>query len=329
MLRKLEHDALAADLAAVEAILASNPEDDDPVGHFQFSLKKDDIREKLRRLESRIDKHAELGVFFGGGPVQGSRGINADFAGKALDELQALIAKRYSDQHGVLNQKGRLPLANHSKMLVTNIVRGSVGFVLEESGETAPLVDTPLHTIVDEVADILSCVGAADEGLFDEAAAALDQRILGSLRDFFLLLDEQQATMRVVNGKRDFLLDRAMVSLARSRVQAIQIEEVGEEMEGTLFVLPTGRRFEFEVMQSDVRITFGGSVSPLAAAQIAGQQDIEGTTIDARHISNKPMRLEIQTRTIQEINRSPRKVYRLLRLIGPADDGPGMVAVSG
>lgn len=319
MLRKLEHDALTADLAAVEAILASHSEEDDPIGHFQFSVRKEDIQDQLRRLGARIDRHAELGVFFGGGPVQGSRGINADFAGKALDGLQAMITKRYSDQEGVLKQNGRLPLANQSKMLVTNVVRGSVGFVLEESGETAQMIDTPLRGVVDEVADILSRVGAADEALFEEAAAILDQRVLGSLKEFFKLLDEQQATMRIVNGNRDFLLNRAMVSLARSRVQSIQIEETGQVLIGTLFPLPTARRFEFETIIGTSRMTLVGSISLEAASQIAGQQEIDGTSIDPRQIATRPMKVEIQTREIREKNRAPRKVYRLLRLIGPAD----------
>jgi hypothetical protein len=45
-------------------------------------------------------------------------------------------------------------------MLLTNVVRGSIGFVLEESSDNAEIVDTQLRTIVDEVSDILVRVGA-------------------------------------------------------------------------------------------------------------------------------------------------------------------------
>jgi hypothetical protein len=318
MLKKLEHDALAADLVAVENLLSSHTEDEDPVGYFQFSARKAAIEDKLRRLTYRADRHAELGVFFGGGPVQGSRGINADFAGKALDQLQALISKRYSDSEGRLKQSGRLPQVNQSKMLVTNVVRGSVGFVLEEAGDTGEIVNTPLKEIVDEVSDILSRVGAADEAIFDEAAATLDQRVLGSLRDFFVLLDDQKATLRVVNGDRDFMLDRPTVSLARTRVQEIEIEEVGQELIGTLFVLPASKRFDFVTEIGGTRMTLSGAVSHEAAAQIAGQGELAGASIDAREIARQPVQVEIQTREIRELNRAPRKVYRLLRVIGTA-----------
>lgn len=323
MLKKLEHDALAADLVAVEALLASRSEDDDPTGYIQYSFRKAELEEELRRLDQRVDRHAELGIFFGGGPVQGSRGINADFAGKALDEVQALITKRYSEvQAGGLRQRGRLPLMDRSKMLLTSVVRGSIGFVLEEASDTAEIVDTPLRTIVDEVSDILVRVGADDEAVFDEAAAALDQRLLATLKKFFVMLDEQQATLRIVNGNRDVLLDRPHVTLARNRVQEIEIDEHGDEFQGTIFLMPESRRFEMATVVNGVSTTLVGGVSPEAAAQLAGQQELGVPPIDARQIPQNPWRAEIQTRQIRERNRAPRYVYTLLRLIGQADALP-------
>lgn len=323
MLRKLEHDALTADLAAVESLLASRSEAEDPIGFLQYTYRKEEIEAELRRLEVRVPHHAELGIFFGGGPVQGSRGINVDFAGKALDGLQALITKRFSEvEIGRLRQRGRLPLMDRSKMLLTGVVRGSIGFVLEEAGQDGALVNTPLHGIVSELADILSRIGSDDEALFDEAAASLDQRILGTLKQFFVMLDEQQATLRIVNGDRDFLLDRKAVSLARQRVQEIEIEEQGDEVIGTLFLLPAWRKFELATRINDEQVILFGTVSHEAAAQLAGQQDIGVEPIDVRQISQRPWRLEIQTREIRERNRTPRRVYSLLRLIGPVDAAP-------
>lgn len=318
MLKKLERDSLAADLSAVESLLRTHTQEEDPVGHFQFLSRKAAIEAKLQSLSTRFDGRAELGIFFGGGPVQGSRGINADFAGKALDQIQALISKRYSENTGALKQSGKVPFAARSKMLVTNVVRGSVGFVLEEAGDTAEIVDTPLREIVDEVSDILSRVGSADEAIFDEAAASLDQRVLGSLRDFFVLLDEQKATLRIVNGPRDFMLDRPTVSLARARVQEIEIEEVGREMTGTLFVLPASKRFDFDTEVNGLPVVLSGALSAEAAAQIAGQGELVEEPIDVREIARQPFKVEIQIREIRELNRAPKKVYRLLRLIGPA-----------
>lgn len=318
MLRKLERDALAADLTAVESLLAARSEDDDPIGHFQYAVRKIELETRLSELGKREDRHAEIGIFFGGTPVQGSRGINADFAGRALDDLQTLITKRFSESEtGHLKQRGRLPLVHRSKMVVTNLVRGSIGFTLEESGDNTEIINTPLCAIVDEVSDILFKVGADDEAVFDEAAVALDPRFLVSLKQFFVHLDEQEATLRIVNGNRDFLLDRHAVSLARSRVQQMEIDERGDELVGTIYLLPASRRFELATQLDGELITLTGTVSPQAAAQIVGQGELNEDAIDVRQISQRPWRVEVQTREIRERNRSPRKVYALLRLIGP------------
>jgi hypothetical protein len=320
MLRKLEHDALAADLTAVEDLLASRSEDDDPIGHFQYSARKVELQEKLSQLGGRTDRHAEMGIFFGGRPVQGSRGINADFAGRALADLQSLITKRFSESEaGHLKQHGRLPFVDRSKMVVTNLIRGSVGFVLEESGDNAEILNTPLREVVDEVSDILFKVSADDEAIFDEAAVALDPRFLLSLKQFFVHLDEQEATLRIVNGNRDFLLDRHAVSLARNRVQQIEIEERRDELVGTIFLLPASRRFEFVTQMEGKSVTLAGPVSPQASAQIVGQQETGVSPIDVRQISQRPWRVEIQTREIRERNRASRKVYALVRLIEPTN----------
>lgn len=318
MLKKLELDALKADLTSVELMLNSRTEEEDPIGHFQLSSRKVDLERKIATSQAQVGRHAELGVFFGGGPVQGSRGISADFAGKALEDLQAMISKKFSGREvGPLKQRGRLPFMDHSQMLVTGVMRGSFGFVLEESGETAEIVDTPLKAVVEEISDILSRVGAADEAVFDEAAAELDERILVTLKQFFQRLDESEATMRIVQGHRDFLLDRTSISLARSRTQAMEIEEHGDEYVGTLFLLPESRRFDFVTEVEGQRFVIKGAVGPTVLKQLAGQAALGEEPIDARQIPRSPWRVEIKTREIRERNRTSRKVYTLSRLKGP------------
>lgn len=315
MLKKLEIDALKADLMNVESLLADRTAEDDPIGFYQFSARKAELEGAIANTVARTNHHAELGVFFGGGPVQGSRGISADFAGKALEDLQALISKRFSGREvGQLKQRGRLPLIDQSQMLVTGVIRGSFGFVLEETGDAAESAGTPLKDVVEEVSDILSRIGAADEAVFDEAAAELDERMLVTLKQFFQRLDEHEATLRIVQGSRDFLLDRAAVSLARSRIQEMEIQESGEEYEGTLFILPASRRFDFLSNVDGEAFVFKGVVGPEVLKQLAGQHEMNEPPIDPRQISSGRWRVEIKTREIRERNRAARRVYTLSRL---------------
>jgi hypothetical protein len=145
--------------------------------------------------------------------------------------------------------------------------------------------------------------------------AALDQRVLGTLKKFFVMLDEHQATLRVVNGNRDVLLDR-------TRVQEIEIEEHGDELVGTIFLLPQSRRFEMATVMDGAPRTLIGTVSHQVTAQLTGQREVGIPPIDVTRISQRPWRVEIQTREIRERNRAPRQVYSLLRLIGEAPDHP-------
>ncbi|KAB8051657.1 hypothetical protein GCN78_11590 [Janthinobacterium rivuli] len=315
MLKKLELDALKADLSSVEALLESRTREDDPIGYFQFAARKTMLEGKIASVDAKMCMHAELGIFFGGGPVQGSRGINADFAGKALEDIQALISKRFSGREiGPLKQRGRLPFHDQSQMIVTDVMRGSFGFVLEEAGDTVEMVSTPLKDVVDEVSDILSRIGAADEAVFDEAAAQLDERILVTLKQFFQRLDEQGATLRIVQGGRDFMLDRDAVSLARNRIKEMEIIESGKEYVGTLFLLPESRRFDLISSENGERVVLKGILGPEVLKQLAGQQELGEEHIDVRQVTQGAWKVDVKTREIRERNRAPRYVYALSRL---------------
>jgi len=112
MLKKLQLDVLKADLSTVEAMLESRSREEDPISFLQYRSRKTNLEREIAKIGSLLDNHAEIGIFFGGAPVQGSRGINADFAGKALDDIQTLISKRFTGKEiGPLKKTGPVPNA--------------------------------------------------------------------------------------------------------------------------------------------------------------------------------------------------------------------------
>ncbi|MGQ7939536.1 hypothetical protein [Paraburkholderia sp. D1E] len=318
MLKKLERDALAADLAAVQNILDARSSDDDPIGVYQYEMRKADLEEKLSHIETKHDPHASLAVFFGGGPVQGSRGINADFAGGALEDVQELIKRCLATREiGPLAERGRVPLRGNAQMLVTDVARGSFGFLLEEADGDIPLIDTVLKDVVDEVAELVSRIASADEPAFVQATESLDGRILLSLRQFFRRLDEGEATVRFVEDDRDFLLDRSAVSRARNRTEAIDIDERGQEFEGTLFLLPDSKRFELHTMVEGQHVTLSGPVSRDVLRQLAGEPELDAAPIDPRDIPRVKWKVMVKVRQIRERGRATRTAYTLVKLIEP------------
>lgn len=222
MLRKLDYTALEADLSALESLLATRSEEDDPIGYLQYSARVEEIKEKLRMLECSAERHAELEVVFGGDPLYGSLGMNADFVARVLADLQFLIAEKSAAMEARFStSRGIQPPMNRPQLLLTHVLRGSVGFVLVEAGDTKASANTRLHKIVDGLTDIFWLVGADDRTMFESTASALGRNFLCALEGLFVYLDEQRATLRVVNGERDFFLDRNAVSAARFKIQKI------------------------------------------------------------------------------------------------------------
>jgi hypothetical protein len=316
MLKKLQRDAIAADLAAVQGLLSGRSYADDPTGVFQLEARRGELRAELGDLELRPELHASMAIFFGGAPVQGSRGIDADFAGGALGDIQEIVRKRLSNiEVGPLAPTGRLRLSNNSQLLVTDVARGSFGFILEEAGRDAPIIETVLKEVVEDVAQLISKIAGADHEGFADAADSLDGRILLSLKQFFKRLDDHGATIRLVEGEKDFLLDRTAVNRARERTEAIEIDEQAISYEGTLFLLPDSRRFELHTEVGGEKAILHGGVDPEVLRQLAGQPDLGALPIDAREIPRSVWQVLLRTREIRERGRDPRTVYRLAKLV--------------
>jgi hypothetical protein len=308
MLPQLERQFLQADLAQVKALLAQCEPGEDVMEHFQYTQRARDLESKLAAMPHKIE-HGPAGValFFGGRPVVGSHGIHAEFSSKAIERFQTLVSQRFAAQElGPLARKGRVPLKDNTHLLVTDVVRGSFGFVLQaasQEDEAQPL-NTTLKAVVDKVADTISRVASQDEVLFDDAVSEIDDRQKSALTDFFKLLDTEGATMRIVEGERDFELDQASVHRARQRVENLQITEQTKELAGQI-VGWTDFSAKFELRLHESRELIQGSIAPSALEKVA----TEG--VEPYH---KHMRVNLKVREVLVRNRQPKTVYTLLSL---------------
>lgn len=304
MLRKLERDALRADLAAVETLLAERTEAEDPVGHYQYTLRRKLLEEQLAKLSDIPESSAAVGLFFGGKPVIGSRGINAEFGAQALEGFQKLIATHWASREGPLDKRGPVPQRDQSQLMITDVARGSVGFILEEFSDHQELLETPLRNAVDDVCDLIHQFSTADEERFGAATEAVDDRLLGGLKLFFKLLDDNEATLRVVEEEREFQLDRGSVHRARERTDALVLEENDIEVSGVLYVLPDARRFEFH--PTDKSETLRGTISTDCLRHIIGDDG----EVKAEYIGHTvSARLHVKTATLA--GAAPRQSYSL------------------
>ena len=305
MLPQLERQFLQADLAQVQALLAQCSPEEDPIEHFQYAQRVQMLQGKLTAMPASIAAApAGAALFFGGRPVVGSYGIKAAFSGQAIEQFQKIVSQRFAaHEQGTLAAKGRVPFSDETQLLVTDVVRGSFGFVLQ--APTTDLDDgdkTALKTVVDEVAETLFRMSASDNTLFDQAAALLDDRQLGALQAFFKLLDDEGASLRLVEGERDFELDRPAVSRARARVEGLSIADHEQQLGGQIIGWSDYSR-QFDLVPHEGGNVIRGGVT----REVLERVEREGINPYRQHVN-----VSLKVREISVRNRSPKLVYTLM-----------------
>lgn len=310
MMKRLELDSLKADLAAVEALLASRTEDDDPVGWLQFSSRKANLVQEIEVAQEKPDNKAGVALFFGGRPVIGSRGILADFAGKALENYQDMVAKRFAaiETGSPLADRGRVPGRSNAQLMVTEVARGSFGFVLEEATQDADLVETPLKHVVEEVSDLIYRLSLEDEEGFESAVDTLDDRLLGSIRIFLKTLDDAGATLKLIEGQKEFILQREDVERARARADTMEIGEQETEKTGMFFMLPDSRKFELYPIGGET--VCKGTITAGCLKEILG----DSSQIPA-DVINRAWKVRLKVREVRQRTGAAKVSYTLIKLI--------------
>ena len=245
-LKKLERDFATADIAAVNGLLAQLG-DEDVMTRFGLEARLDELQQELAALDDVQDEPtAAAALFFGGEPVLGTRGIESEFGGAAVTKFQDLVAKVLAHENGGLGQRGVVPNRGASTLHITNIVRGSFGFLLEEVNSQHNLIETSLKAAVDNTTRLLDAFGEPDEEASRTAVEAIDERVLGTAREFFSLMRQRGATLRIVAGDRDNSFGAAAVARAADRATSTVLREGEELIAGQLAgVLPDAHQFEF------------------------------------------------------------------------------------
>jgi hypothetical protein len=309
-MKRLELEALVADREAVRAMLTALG-DGDPIGRMSFSARLASLDEKIQRLAGQHETTGSVALLFAGGPVFGSRSIAAEFATTALRTFQDLVSKRIANEEfGRLGARGRIPERTPSTLAIRELVRGSVGFVLEENSQNTEIADTPIKKAIDDVAVMISRAAAESDEDFEASVETLDSRMLVSLRDFFRALDDSQATVRIVEAERDDSLTSEAVRRARIRVEATEVEDTESDtvLGELLGLLPEARKFEMKLLDT------GEVIRGTVAAALASSW-FELIEKPDEKLIGQLWRTKMRVREIRERNRPPRSLYTLLGLI--------------
>jgi hypothetical protein len=255
MIRKVELQMLSADLAALDALLNRMP-DDDVAARVGLDSRRREVEARIKELgQSDDETTASVALHFGGPPVIGSRGIQAEFAGTVIANYQDLVSKIWAtDESGQLPSTGPVKDKLASQLHVTEIAYGSFGFVLEEIDELGtPMFRSPLKEATARATELMQAFAFETDEAFEQVIEALPSRVFAALRDFIRGIHREEAIFRIVEGDTDVAFDRASVDRAHDRAETYSIEEEIFEADGELLgVIPIGRRFEFKQMNGEV-----------------------------------------------------------------------------
>ena len=278
--RKLEHDLLHADMAAVNKLLGQL-DAGDVMARFGLEARREELRELIAAAETKTEEMTASAIlYFGGRPVTGTRGIESEFAGAAVSKFQDLVTKVTAQESGTLGQRGVVPNKGLSTLHITNITRGSVGFVLEEVQQLQSF-DTPLKNAVNKAMQLLDAFGEPNEAQFQNAIEAIDQRVFGTVRDFFKLMRQRGATLRLVANESECSFDVEAVTRAADRAASTNTEDAEKFIRGQLAgVLPAAHRFEFRA--DDARNMISGKVDSALAADAVTRLGREWVNVDAQ-----------------------------------------------
>jgi hypothetical protein len=248
-LRKLERDFVRADLAAVTNLLAQL-KDEDVMARFGLEARRQELMHAIAQLEEETEEPAaSAALFFGGRPVVGTYGIESEFAGIAVSKFQDIVSKVMAHEAGTLGQRGVVPNKAASKLHITQVVRGSFGFLLEDVQADNSITGPELKGAVEETTRLLDAFGRDDEEGFRSIVESLDERVLATAQEFFHLMSDRGATLRLVSGDTDRSFGTEAVVRAVERATTTRVEDLEERIEGQLAAfLPSAHEFEFQAV---------------------------------------------------------------------------------
>lgn len=304
-LAKLDRDKTLADLANVEDLLLNLKE-----GDFVTKIGLEERRlELIQRIESMDgefeDGLASIALFFGGKPVVANKGIESEFAGEIVRQFQDLVAKFSAQSEGALGERGVVPHKNASRLHITNVVRGSFGFLFEEVSNQPDLVATSLKKTVGNVADLLGSFTQDDDDAFAESLSEVDQRVLLSANAFFSSIQKSGATFRLVAGEQDNQFGSAAIARAIDRASTSTISEENVEISGYFWgALPESHRFE--ILDSESQEVLSGKIDQsLSRTEIAQFNN---------QLTNKRVRAMVHRRNVSRNGIVIRSLITLLSL---------------
>ncbi len=280
----------------------------DVIAKLSLQSRRDELVKNLAQLADVREVSASASLFFAGEPVRADQGIEVSFGAQAMEKFQEVVTRVFAFQHtGSLGQRGAVPGKDATRLHLTNVVRGSFGFRLEEMPSQSALLESPLKDAMDEATRLIANFGLGDEEAFESEVENLDSRVLTSIRDFFGLLNDRQATFRLVSGTSDKSFHAQTIARAAERAKITKLDEEEIELPGQLAgALRDSRIFEFR--PEDGRPALKGPIGAELSADTISKIN--------REFSDKDSLGKFRVKSVRQDDRLLRQKFTLLSIRG-------------
>jgi hypothetical protein len=248
-------EVLEADKRYVERQLTQK--DNDPWGtvRLMWQNRLAEINRQIEELGSKLSNYASVALVFNGNPVVGSSDIRLDFTADALTSFQKLVAARLAENERLavgdeagLPKRGRLPGSRNTNLFIRDLVRGSMGFILEELPVQAELLPTKLKEAVESTTDLLEQLNSAADDKFQKIVSEAEPRVVQAIQKFTKVLFEAGASTSISGDRRRLSLSIADVDRLSKRLNEVEVSEQIDMIDGVLQgLLPEKLEFEFKV----------------------------------------------------------------------------------
>ena len=248
MAKYLQQSAIRSDLSAVDGLLQLLPAED-TLGRMSLQSRHDELSKELSQLKGSQDTLASTALYFGGRPVIGSAGIEAEFAATAISDFKDLIVKVWATKDYEVASYGPVRDQDSARLHITALLHGSMGFLIEEIDlKAVPLFPTSLKLATDDASNLIRKIASESEEVFQQQLDLLHPRVFTSIQRFFKDLHKAEANVRIVDAVADTALSRESVDKAFVRLEEVNIEEVPIEENGILLgLIPNAGRFGVSV----------------------------------------------------------------------------------
>lgn len=272
-------DGLASELSMIETMLRQIPPGR-VIERIGLEERAEELREELNRRGARPKTVA---LTFRGSPVEGSRAIVADFAGRALSAFTEAVGTLVASITGELGESGPLTGSPERSLRIIGPARGSFGFEFELP---EPIVDRqvtiflpegqdPYEAAVQETIALVEAAQNDDEESLAERVSSVHPRALTKVHDFIELVTRREATFALRTGTQEVEVQN--VERARKIASALvdkNIQRERIEVRGVFFALPNRGQFELSTERDGV---LGGRID----RRVVGARDSVGKTVTA------------------------------------------------